>query len=534
MYRRTFASFACSLGLFGCTPSAGTGVEPINAPTLPHYDLAISFDLDAARLMVDGILTLPAASQPSSSWEFELAPRMQARAPLRVRCGNRGLPVAELSNIGKTKYQDLVWRATTREPCSGAPVQLIFSYQTTETASPQLRLEKDRGYAGSDGELWYPRLSAPPLHTARTTLNLPAGATGIATGRLVRAASTRGGSRLVFETQSPAKVAFAFGPYRDVGFKDPFPLTVLTMQSPATADKLAQGFAAGIAPLLSAFGPFPKPSLTIVEIDFKSSLLGIAEFGRTFADTTKFQGEFDMPYWTHEFAHEWWGNSVRPDKDSPGAALLTEGLAQYAALLALETVKGAEAAAAYRKTARRHSLQAYSKLLDEGKDRPLVGPTPIGQEQVLLGHNLATAKGAVLLDQLSRMIGRDRFHALLRSFYEANAGRTTSWVALEAHINAGTNNAYRWWFEQWLHKPGAPDFSVDHSIDGDKVRVQVTQKGQPYRLTLPVEVSGAWGRDRFDIALSGPSATAEFRSRGPVQTLVLDPDGLVPRRNFKP
>lgn len=511
-------------------PAAG-----FDAAQYSHYDLRLRFDLDRARMMVQADWTLPPRAEDTSRWTFTVSPLMRPPRITRLRCGGEALSVVSLtSTIRSEGTTDQLWHLTSDRACSaGKRLRIALEYESDGSAAPQLRIDRSRGFAGGSGELWYPQLSYAMLDTGRITLTLPSGLTPIATGALVARKSNGDATEWVYETAAPAKLAFAFGPYQEGSFAKPVPLRVLTTLGSEKAMAAARGLAEIFRPLTEAFGPPPQPTLALVEIDFQSGVLGTGEYGMIFADVSKFREAFDVDYWAHEFGHQWWGNAVGTKSDSPGRALFSEGLAQYGALVAIEATRGPAAAAAYRQSGGgKDSLATYSKLVAEGRDRPLVGPVPATQAEILLAHRLATSKGAILLDQLSRMIGRRQFHALLQSFLAAHLGQKTSWAALEAHISAGTGDAYAWWFDQWLRRSGAPDLSVSHRIDGNRVRVEAHQKGDRYRLSIPIEVSGAWGRTRFVMELSQAQAIREFEAPGPVSSVTFDPDGLLPRKNY--
>ena len=144
-------------------------------------------------------------------------------------------------------------------------------------------------------------------------------------------------------------------------------------------------------------------------------------------------------------------------------------------------------------------------------------------------HRLATSKGAILLRQLAELVGRNRFHAVLRGFLRRFAGSAASWDDLEQALHAETGGAFRWWADQWLRRPGAPRLRIDHSISGRTVTLELRQAGEPYRLSVPVELRGAWGRERVLIETSSAYRSVAHQAGGPVESVVVDPDALIPR-----
>jgi hypothetical protein len=491
----------------------------------PSHILTLRFEPSRKMIAISGSWRPPVQRQAASEWRFFLSPKLGTPA-LAVSCRGKRLPLESLSSTSKDG--DREWRVATARSCAaGAQAVISFRYDTRDQA-PQLRVTADGGFAGGGGELWYPQSSFAQRDTAILTLDLPKGLVGIATGTEIR--RTIAGSRSIttFRNEVPAKLAFAFGPYREAARATPFPMRVLTRDPRADATAMMSRLAALLPTLDSAFGPPPYRSLALVEVPFDGRVLGTSEYGMIFADPSRTSGAFDAAYWAHEFGHQWWGNAVHVRSGTAGASLLTEGMAQYGALLAIEARSGPEAAALLRRSDRKDSIAAYCLLLAAGKDRPLAAVPTSGPDEALAMHRLVTSKGAILIDQLSRTIGRDRFHSILRGFVAEHMGQAVSWQDLEAAIDRGTGGAYRWWFDQWLRRPGAPNVTARSTVDGSRVSLRLVQKPPFYRLTMPVELAGAWGRRRVAIALDGAEASAVEQAPGRVTSVVFDPDALIP------
>ena len=451
----TNVAVLCGSLLFHVHTSAAVVQPPVS-----HYEIDLKVDTAAAKMRVTGLWKTQPLASSSSSFRFLLSPLMRSLRISSVRCGRKPSRVVETTS--HDSQGDRAWELRFHQSCpAGRQIELAFSYETDGKAAPQLRIGADHGFAGSGGELWYPQRSFAERETARLTLDIPSRLTGIATGTLKRRAHHAGRTRETYLISTPAKLAFAYGRYRETRLGGRIPSSVLTFHSreplELTADRLRQT----LAPLAEAFGPAPFGQMALVEIDFQSKVLGVSEFGMIFADTSKIREGYDLVYWAHEFSHQWWGNAVRPASRSEGATLLTEGLAQYGALYALQQVEGRAAAEAYKKEGRgkdrRQSLAGYRALIAAGQDRPLVGPPPKTQEEILIGHRLATSKGALLLDALARLIGRENFHRILAVFVAAHRSEPTSWATLEAEINRATRDRYAVQIRSWFTDPGVPE-----------------------------------------------------------------------------
>jgi aminopeptidase N len=106
-----------------------------------------------------------------------------------------------------------------------------------------------------------------------------------------------------------------------------------------------------------------------------------------------------------------------------------------------------------------------------------------------VGYN----KGAAVLHMVRRLLGDDDFLASLRRFQAARAGRASNWRDYQEAAEQASNRHLRWFFDQWLDRPGLPtvsleDFRVTPSPNGQwEACFTVRQEGEPYRLILPLE-----------------------------------------------
>lgn len=424
------------------------------------YDLVITAERERASVTVGGVWIWPVQEQASAEPEFRLSRVMRSLRVLWMQCGPD--PVSVLSSERRSDGGDDLWRLRLSRACpKGQPLRMAFQARS-EGKAPQFRVGATDGFATGGGELWYPQRTFADRDTGTLTLDLPRDLTGIATGVEVGRETRADRTRLRFESRVPGKLAFAFGRYKEARVVAPFPVRVLTFADDVSARDTADALSRSLAPLAEAFGPSPVAELAAVEVDFQSQVAGTSEYGMIFAEPGKFRGGFDLPYWAHEFGHQWWGNSVRAARPSTGATLLTEGLAQYGALHALERVEGPETAARYRRDGRngriREALAGYRELVASGRDRPAAGAwvTTGNQEDILLAHRLAVSKGALLLDQLARRMGRERLHAVLRRFHAQHAGKAAIWAELEAELRATAGLTLAAEIRAWFSDPGVP------------------------------------------------------------------------------
>ncbi|MGH8197073.1 MAG: M1 family aminopeptidase [Steroidobacteraceae bacterium] len=421
-----------------------------------HYRLDIVIDAAADIARISGDWRLPPRQDTVRAIEFLLSP-FASDPVLQASCGGAELPIAgvQQTDVGRDRRWSILFRAACLPK---NPLTLSFQYEYSGTAAPQLRIAHGEGFAGSGGELWYPQESFAELETAVITIDTPAGVESVATGDFLDERPEGERVRSRFESRTPGKLAFAYGQYRIV-VRGGSTVMQLARSMDADANAIAGAAAKSVAVLADAFGLLPYRDLRIVEVDFQSQLPGANELGLRFVDSAQMrEAETRLAYWAHELAHQWWGVSVRPFASSPGAAMLTEGMAQYGALLVLERVEGAESAAEYRRNGRdddmSQSLTGYRALVADGGDQPIAGFVPQDQAEVLLAQRIATSKGAIAINEFAERFGRAEFHAALRAFLERHRGGKASWTELEAELVRVFGPEAEKYLKTWFHQPG--------------------------------------------------------------------------------
>ena len=136
-----------------------------------------------------------------------------------------------------------------------------------------------------------------------------------------------------------------------------------------------------------------------------------------FADSDAMSQPFDLAYFGHEMSHQWWGNLVHQDGGGSGD-MLSEGMAQYGSLQAVEAIDGPSAAAAYRSSGYPGYSTTQCRLRrDHELSNGLRYPAGAGQSgpSFSLRDEFACAKGFLVWDTLARTMGRDKFHQALRA-----------------------------------------------------------------------------------------------------------------------
>jgi ABC-2 type transport system permease protein len=166
------------------------------------------------------------------------------------------------------------------------------------------------------------------------------------------------------------------------------------------------------------FGPYPFHELRVVEFpryaSFARAHPHTIAFGEGSAFITRIGSEsrVDRTFFVvaHETAHQWWGNALRPAR-MKGAGMLSETLAQYSAMMALEKEYGSEMA--WRLFGYDMDRYLGGRRSYAGREPPLV--------EVDDDAYVYYSKGMLAMYTLRDMIGEDAVNTALRRFYEKHA-----------------------------------------------------------------------------------------------------------------
>ena len=183
--------------------------------------------------------------------------------------------------------------------------------------------------------------------------------------------------------------------------------------------RMIEGTKRGLAYYTANFSPYQFRQLRIVEFP------RYQEFAESFPNTVAFSeglgfiarvrdtdNDLDWPLFVtaHELAHQWWGHQITP-ADQQGAAVLTESLAKYSALMVMEGKYGA----AHVQRFLRYELDRY--LQGRATERRAEEPLMLTEDQQYIHYS----KGSLAFYALRDYIGEDSLNAALRRFLRDKA-----------------------------------------------------------------------------------------------------------------
>lgn len=162
----------------------------------------------------------------------------------------------------------------------------------------------------------------------------------------------------------------------------------------------------------------------------------------------------------HELAHSWSGNLV--SNATWRDLWLNEGFTTYVENRIMEAVFG-------ERRARMEAVLAYKALLEEMEElepeEEILAIDLEGEHADEVFTDIPYTKGMLFLKWLEEEVGRDRFDAFLRGYFDHFAFQsiTTSQFVdyLEAHLLAGEDPPVKMaQVREWIHEPGLPEYAV--------------------------------------------------------------------------
>jgi aminopeptidase N len=211
---------------------------------------------------------------------------------------------------------------------------------------------------------------------------------------------------------------------------------------------------------------------------------------------------------SHELAHMWWGDLLTCRDWSHG--WLNESFATYFECLWDEHHRGLDE---YRQ-----GIITNTKLyIEERYRRPIV--TNVFRDPIDIFDRHLYEKGSVVLHMLRELLGDDQFFRSIQRYCREHQERNVVTQDLIDTIAAETGRNLEWFFDQWVFKPGHPEFKVSWSWDEKAklatVSVKQTQKsddGTPvFRAPVTIDFRVGRGKPRaFNVEVTEREHTFVF------------------------
>ena len=191
----------------------------------------------------------------------------------------------------------------------------------------------------------------------------------------------------------------------------------------------------------------------------------------------------------HETAHQWFGDAVTPR--SWGHLWLSEGFASYFEQLWVQKSEGTD-------TFRKGMMRLRNEIVNSRVtyNRPVIDT--LQTDLMWLLNSNSYQKGAWTLHMMRSLLGDSLFFAGIRAYYRHHRHGTATSDDLCESFEQVSNSKLRWFFDQWLRRPGLPELNVDWLYDDalHQVTVSVSQRQTTpaYRFPLTIEVHTGEGK----------------------------------------
>lgn len=216
----------------------------------------------------------------------------------------------------------------------------------------------------------------------------------------------------------------------------------------------------------------------------------------------------------HEIAHQWFGDMA--SEKSFTHLWLSEGFATYFTDIYWQHQFGEDA---FRKRLQKEREEVVQFV--KRNDHPVVDSLSAYMD--LLNAN-SYQKGAWVLHMLRNEVGDTTFHKIIQTYYQRYKGGNADTRDFEAVAETVSGKNLKWFFDQWLYRPGIPQLEVTWKPDAKAVRVRQVQK-QAFRFPLEISFVSQDGK-KVVLKLSVSKADETFTINGnPTNNnVVLDPD----------
>ncbi len=361
--------------------------------------------------------------------------------------------------------------------------RITIDYTTSPNAAalqwldPEQTAGRKHPYLFSQGEAiltrtWIPTQDSPGIRqTYDAHITVPAGLRAVMSAEQLTPDGTpaaNGGKRFDFRLTQPIPpylIALAIG---DIAFKSVSPRTGVYTE-PAVLDAAATEFG-DVEKMVQAAeslgGPYRWGRYDVIVLPPSFPFGGMENPRLTFATPTVLAGDRSLTSLVaHELAHSWSGNLVT--NATWNDFWLNEGFTVYFERRIMETLYGQERAAMLEVIGRQDLLDEITRLGATSPDTrlhlDLAGRNPDDGTT-----NIAYEKGAAFLHVIEAVVGRERFDAWLRGYFDRHAFTSLTTAGFLADLQANLikgdqalEHTIR--INDWIYQPGLPDNAIKPS-----------------------------------------------------------------------
>ena len=441
--------------------------RPLEA-RVTHVALDLTVDFDTKR--VGGTATLDLDRRPNAR---------------EIVLDDGGLEIESITDASK---HPLPFKVGAKDPELGSPLtialqpdtkRLVITYKSAPDSSalqwltPEQTAGKKQPFLFSQGEsinnrTWIPTQDSPGIRqTWEAAIRVPAGLTAVMSAPRIEQPITQGGESVfnfrMDHSVAPYMIAIAVG---DLAFR-PLGARTGVWAEPATLDSAARELSDNekmVAAAEKLYGPYRWGRYDVLVLPPSFPIGGMENPTLTFLTPTFIAGDKSLvSLIAHELSHSWSGNlatnAVWED------FWLNEGMTTYAEGRVVEELYG-------KKSAEEHaalSIDAMNKAVAENGGR---GGTDTRLHLDLKGRHpddgltdIAYEKGAEFLRTIESIVGRDRFDAWLKGWFDRHAFQPVTSAMFLADIRQNLVKGdkaleNKLMLDRWVYQPGIPPNAV--------------------------------------------------------------------------
>ena len=180
----------------------------------------------------------------------------------------------------------------------------------------------------------------------------------------------------------------------------------------------------------------------------------------------------------HEIVHQWFGDMA--SEKTFADLWLSEGFATYLTNIYIGNKYGVEKMTERLKKDRNDVIAFITK-----SNHPVVDTT--ADLMYLLNAN-SYQKGGWILHMLRQETGDSLFKICIQHYYNEYKGGNANTRDFESVVEKVTGKKLKWFFDQWLYRPGIPQLKIQYEWKNNFLEVDIKQVNALLYIHLPLEV----------------------------------------------
>ncbi len=439
-----------------------TYARPLEA-RVHHVALDLGVDFEAKRIA--GTATLDIDRKPDAK---------------EIVLDSKGL---EIESITNAEGEPLQFKLGTADEARGAPLaialgpdtkKLVIRYKSAPDAeslqwlTPEQTAGKRHPYLFSQGQAilnrgWIPTQDSPGIRqTWEAKIRVPSPLTAVMSAPRSAEPLTQGGETIfsfsMDKPVAPYLIAIAVG---DLAFRELGPRSGVWTE-PALLDAAAAELADTEKMIEAAdklYGPYRWGRYDLLVLPPSFPYGGMENPVLTFLTPTFIAGDkSNVQLVAHELAHSWSGNLVT--NATWADSWLNEGFTNYFENRIMEAIYG-------ERRARQEAALSFADMMEvleeKGMDAPVtrlnLPPGEAGPDGGATG--IIYDKGAIFLRTIEKIVGREKWDAYLRSYFDRHAFQPMTSARFLADLRANLVKGdkaleNRLMLDQWVYQPGLP------------------------------------------------------------------------------